>query len=198
MSATILVRSLPDRYSQSVDTGRHQLLADEPESVGGADLTNKRFVIFLSSNSDSLIQQIRTKVRSAEVQNSVVALLLQGEVESFELARARRVELDEAALAPILDAFERAARLDPESPEPEFGRGFALETAGNRDAARAAYRSALERDPEHVGSLLNLAASLADAGDAAEARVLARRVLALGRGLAPAERHRLEEFVAGR
>ena len=37
MSATVLVRSLPDRYGQSVDTGRHQLLADEPESVGGAD-----------------------------------------------------------------------------------------------------------------------------------------------------------------
>ena len=100
----------------------------------------------------------------------------------FELARARKVELNEAALAPILEAFELAARLDPESPEPEFGRGFALETAGNQDAARAAYRSALERDPEHVGSLLNLAASLADAGEAAKARALARRVLALGRG----------------
>ena len=38
MSANVLVRSLPDdRYTQSVDTGNHQLLADEPESVGGAD-----------------------------------------------------------------------------------------------------------------------------------------------------------------
>ncbi len=38
MPANVLVRSLlGDRYTQSVDTGHHQLLADEPQSVGGAD-----------------------------------------------------------------------------------------------------------------------------------------------------------------
>ena len=38
MPANVFVRSLPDdRYTQSVDNGRHRLLADEPESVGGAD-----------------------------------------------------------------------------------------------------------------------------------------------------------------
>ncbi len=38
MPANVLVRSLlGDRYTQSVETGRHRLLADEPESVGGAD-----------------------------------------------------------------------------------------------------------------------------------------------------------------
>ena len=38
MAADVLVRSLlGDRYTQSVDTGGHRLLADEPESVGGAD-----------------------------------------------------------------------------------------------------------------------------------------------------------------
>ena len=38
MPANVLVRSLRgDRYAQSVEAGRHRLLADEPESVGGAD-----------------------------------------------------------------------------------------------------------------------------------------------------------------
>ena len=38
MPTFITVRSLPgELYTQTVDTGRHQLLSDEPESVGGAD-----------------------------------------------------------------------------------------------------------------------------------------------------------------
>ncbi len=38
MPANVLVRSMAgDRYTQSVDTGRHRLLADEPESAGGDD-----------------------------------------------------------------------------------------------------------------------------------------------------------------
>ena len=38
MPESVLVRSLPGyRYTQSVDNGRHRLLADEPESAGGDD-----------------------------------------------------------------------------------------------------------------------------------------------------------------
>ena len=38
MNADIVVRSVAGtKFTQEVDTGRHKLLADEPEAKGGAD-----------------------------------------------------------------------------------------------------------------------------------------------------------------
>jgi putative redox protein len=38
MKADILVRSVAGtKFTQEIDNGRHPLLADEPEAVGGAD-----------------------------------------------------------------------------------------------------------------------------------------------------------------
>ena len=38
MTTTIDVRSMPEeRYTQMIEAGRHHLLADEPETFGGAD-----------------------------------------------------------------------------------------------------------------------------------------------------------------
>ncbi len=38
MGPEVIVRSIAgQRYAQEVESGRHRLLADEPESVGGAD-----------------------------------------------------------------------------------------------------------------------------------------------------------------
>ena len=38
MASTVQVRSVPgERFTQAIETGRHQLLADEPESFGGSD-----------------------------------------------------------------------------------------------------------------------------------------------------------------
>ena len=38
MGAKVIVRSVAgERFTQEVESGRHRLLADEPQSVGGAD-----------------------------------------------------------------------------------------------------------------------------------------------------------------
>ena len=38
MSAIVVVRSVPEaRFTQVVETGKHQLFADEPELFGGSD-----------------------------------------------------------------------------------------------------------------------------------------------------------------
>ena len=39
MASDVVVRSVPgERFTQEVETGRHKLLGDEPESYGGSDL----------------------------------------------------------------------------------------------------------------------------------------------------------------
>ena len=38
MDSQLVVRSVQgERFTQEIETGRHKLLADEPESVGGSD-----------------------------------------------------------------------------------------------------------------------------------------------------------------
>ena len=38
MSSIVVVRSVPgERFTQEVESGKHRLLGDEPESVGGSD-----------------------------------------------------------------------------------------------------------------------------------------------------------------
>ena len=38
MASKVKVKSVPgERFTQTVAAGKHQLIADEPESVGGAD-----------------------------------------------------------------------------------------------------------------------------------------------------------------
>lgn len=38
MASKVVVRSvLGERFTQAIETGKHQLFADEPESVGGSD-----------------------------------------------------------------------------------------------------------------------------------------------------------------
>ena len=68
-----------------------------------------------------------------------------------------------------------------------------LEELQRHEAARAAYRAALARDPDHVPALLNLAASLAG-GDEEEARQLVQRALRIG--VDPFEQSRLERWLA--
>ena len=37
MASDVIVRSVAGRFTQEVETGRHRLLGDEPESYGGSD-----------------------------------------------------------------------------------------------------------------------------------------------------------------
>lgn len=89
-------------------------------------------------------------------------------LRAAELAAGRG---DQAAAAQHRDAaeqqFDKVARLFLGSAEPLFRVGVTAEQRGDAEAARLAYERALERDGNHLGSLLNLAA-LCAAGAAPE------------------------------
>lgn len=56
-----------------------------------------------------------------------------------------------------LDYYARAEELNPNSPEPHAGMGYALFDLGNVDAAIASFERALERSPRYGEALLGLA-----------------------------------------
>jgi tetratricopeptide (TPR) repeat protein len=133
----------------------------------------------------------------------------------FAIAAAwvRAAELAETDKAP--DAAERARCLEqaaaacteaagrfPRAAEPCFRAGVVAERRGDAAAARAAYAEALQRDAEHLATLLDfaalLAASDADA-DHTQAKELWRRALDVDRrsgALRAGERTRIERLLA--
>jgi tetratricopeptide (TPR) repeat protein len=78
-----------------------------------------------------------------------------------------------------LEAFDGALLLAPNYANAHNGRGLALATLGERDAARAAQRLAAELDPTLAEPIGALAAMAAEDGDAREGRDLAARALAI-------------------
>ncbi|MBI5852326.1 MAG: hypothetical protein HZB39_15030 [Planctomycetes bacterium] len=129
------------------------------------------------------------RLHAALAPDDVESLL--GEAWAALLLLGERV--DSTAIEPVLALYDRAARLDPASPAPSFGRGIALARAGRDDEARAAWREALGLDSRHLPSLFELAASLSAAGDAGAARPLLRRALELGP--TDDERRRIEDWL---
>jgi tetratricopeptide (TPR) repeat protein len=92
--------------------------------------------------------------------------------------------------------FRKVAERFPESAEPMFRLGVLAETRGDTPASHQAYLQALDRDRQHLGSLLNLAALLEASGDAAAAASLIERALAADEarpGLSADERRRLQQ-----
>lgn len=65
----------------------------------------------------------------------------------------------------------------PTSGEAMFRLGVVAETRHDVEAARGLYQQALQRDPRHLGCLLNLAGLLDAEGKAAEAAALLQRVM---------------------
>lgn len=114
-------------------------------------------------------------------------------VARFEIQKLRK-ESDPQELQELITMFAAASKIDQHSPDPEFNRGVVLEFSGDAQAAELAYRSALERDPEHLPSLLNLAANLVAVQRGPEAVEFCRRALVL----APtsSERDSLQSFLA--
>jgi tetratricopeptide (TPR) repeat protein len=104
-------------------------------------------------------------IRSRAALGIGLAALLSGEAKDARLALTHAVELEPtsapahvglgryfAAIRRYHDAkveFERAALLDPRSPDPVFQLGMAYVQAGAAIDAIRAFTAALERDPEH-------------------------------------------------
>lgn len=115
----------------------------------------------------------------------------------YEQIRAGDVEASAEAITDIGELYRKAARLAPRDPKPRFDLGVFLESALVDDAAAAvaAYRGALDRDPAHLPSQLNLARLLwLQSGDAqkVEARALWRSALPR---LSAREKKRVEELL---
>lgn len=126
------------------------------------------------------------------------------------LARIRAAELaDERGEIATRDMLRSSAREQlrssgerfADSAEVRFLLGLLAESDNDREAARAAYEAALERSPGHVGSALNYAALLVEAGESAAADAVLRRLLevpAARTQLTRAERQRIDSWLADR
>lgn len=123
-----------------------------------------------------------------------------GDVDGFmgeafvrvEAWRLKSGDADELAVARGL--FERASELSPDSPEPFFNLGVVGELGQDGEGARSAYEAALRVDPNHLPSLLNLAANLQAAERPGDAVSYCRRALELP--VTSEERGRLQAFLA--
>jgi eukaryotic-like serine/threonine-protein kinase len=99
----------------------------------------------------------------------------------------------------FVDGLREASARFPDHAELPFVLGVDAVRRGAVDEARAAYREALQRDPRHPGSLMNLGALLAVAGERAEAQRTFAKLLAVDAEspvLTPRERRRIEGWVS--
>jgi len=97
----------------------------------------------------------------------------------------------QAALA----QFDKLVAQDPEAAEPHYRRGVVLEAVGEREAAAAAYREALQRDADHLGAVLNLLALVTDLQQRRELAELALRIDRAATQLTAGERRKLGELL---
>lgn len=88
--------------------------------------------------------------------------------------------LERSAPAEALRSWEAIVARFPMNRTALLARGNAAWTVGERARALAAWRQAVERDPNFADAWNNLAHGLAQAGDPAAARDAARRAVALG------------------
>jgi Flp pilus assembly protein TadD len=78
-----------------------------------------------------------------------------------------------------VEAFDTALALAPQDQRLHLGRALALEDLSELDAARAGFEQVLALDPASSGALSRLAVLAVQRGDAAKARELATRALAI-------------------
>ncbi|MGF1759907.1 tetratricopeptide repeat protein [Photobacterium sagamiensis] len=75
--------------------------------------------------------------------------------------------------------FETAAEREPGRAEPDFHLGFLFTLCRDYGQAETYYRKSLNKDPEHLGSMQNLACLYLQSGDYDAAIELARRIIGL-------------------
>ncbi|MCK5941430.1 MAG: tetratricopeptide repeat protein [Planctomycetes bacterium] len=128
-------------------------------------------------------------------------------LRAAELARMKRAgdgaareqeaaNLEQSALEHLKQVADRFA----DSAEARFRLGVVAARLGQPELARASYLAALERDGDHAGSLMNLAALAVERGEQDQARGLLRQLLAADearRELSRDERRAIERWLAG-
>lgn len=95
----------------------------------------------------------------------------------------------------VLALYAQALQLDPEVVAAWFSQAVVLDHLQRQVEARASYEKALELDPAHLPSLLNLAANLSEAGEDDLAQQYLGRALS-NEALSRSERQRIEELLA--
>ncbi|MCC6998116.1 MAG: tetratricopeptide repeat protein [Deltaproteobacteria bacterium] len=101
-------------------------------------------------------------------------------------------------LKAALEAYERAAELIPDDPEPCFAMGVIKDKQGEPEAAVAQFEAALKRRPSFGKAYVNLAAVHAEQGRFFEARRTVEKGLELGeRTVHKALEELLGQLVAG-
>lgn len=98
-----------------------------------------------------------------------------------------------------IDHLRSVADRFPDSAEVRFRLGIVATQLKQPELAQASYLAALEREPSHAGSLMNLAALAVEKGELDQARSLLRRLLDAdaARGeLSRDERQRIERWLA--
>lgn len=137
----------------------------------------------LNNNENQLIQEAQKRVTGFYINGSRTNLTMDIRVIASEmLLRNQQPELALTVLQPIemdgsseylinfgralmqigiLDqakqCFMNACEKNPESPEPFFHLAFCSSVSGDTKSAVGFYKESLEKDPKHIGSLMNLA-----------------------------------------
>lgn len=152
----------------------------------------------LPQDPESAIAVVTAYLRAAELAAERAKLVSDAADRADERRQVTNEARDnrqaaEAALRSALDRF-------PTSPAVQFEAGVVAESEGDAARAQSCYQRALDQDPSHVPSLLNLAGCLARGGEQAAAAALLRRVLdvpTVGRELTADERDRIEAWLRG-
>ncbi|MEX1050671.1 MAG: tetratricopeptide repeat protein, partial [Gemmatimonadales bacterium] len=110
--------------------------------------------------------------------------------ERATVVRPAAVVTETVAPAPVVEA----PRPVPTTPWGHYLYGIEARQEGDLVTAERAFTTALEGDPIHVKSLVNLARTLVDLGRPQEALVVAERAVTLEPGLADAHRLRGRAF----
>jgi tetratricopeptide (TPR) repeat protein len=111
---------------------------------------------------------VRTTVRNADWRDDLTLFRAASRVSSnsakafFNLGNALR---DEGNDAGALDAYARALAIYPAYAEVHYNRGVLYQDQKRPKLAVAAYRKALDHDPDHVNTLVNQAILLARSGN---------------------------------
>ena len=181
LGASLLVMS---KTPQGVPPPYRQAQAYAEQSVDAF----RRCVELAPGDEDAWLSIAAAQLRAAELAR------LKRDGDADERAQ-EAAAYEQQALDHLTAVTERFA----DSAEARFRLGVVAGRLGRDAASRAAYEAALARDPDHAGSLMNLAAAAVAAEDVDAARLLFERLLAADerrRALTSDERESVEAWLA--